>query len=209
MPDFVYVLAAAMVFAGSTRLAAQPLQVEPSGRPSKWAQKLVRKGLPNLHKVTDDLFRGAQPTTEGMRELKAMGIKTVINLRSFHSDLDELGDTRLSYEHISMKAWRAKEKEVVRFLKIVTDKRRLPVFVHCQHGADRTGLMCALYRIAVCDWTKQDALAEMTQGGFGYHKVWKNLIRFIEKLDLAEMKEKAGLIPVGRTTEPAKADPQP
>jgi protein tyrosine phosphatase (PTP) superfamily phosphohydrolase (DUF442 family) len=41
-----------------------------------------------------------------------------------------------------MKAWHPEEKEIVKFLKTVTDKTKTPVFVHCQHGADRTGLMC-------------------------------------------------------------------
>ncbi len=35
------------------------------------------------------------------------------------------------------------------FLRIVTDPKRVPVLVHCQAGADRTGTMCAVYRIAV------------------------------------------------------------
>ena len=42
-----------------------------------------------------------------------------------------------------------KRKDVVRFLKIVTDPESGSVLVHCLHGADRTGTMCALYRVAV------------------------------------------------------------
>src|SRR3977135_4498326 len=61
------------------------------GRPPEWAVKLSKPGLPNLHQVTTNLYRGAQPTAKGMAELKAMGIKTVIDLRAYHSDKDELG----------------------------------------------------------------------------------------------------------------------
>lgn len=97
-----------------------------------------RPGLPNLHKVSPVLYRGAQPTAEGMRELKKLGIRTVVNLRWLHSDRDEIGDTGLAYEEISMKSWHPEDEDVARFLRIVTDPDRTPVFIHCQHGADRT-----------------------------------------------------------------------
>ena len=162
-------------------------------RPSQWATPLEREGLPNLHQVTPLLYRGGQPTAEGMRQLKAMGVKTVINLRSFNSDRDEIGDTGLAYEHIYMKAWHPEREDIIRFLRIVTDKDCTPVFVHCQHGADRTGLMCAIYRVAVCDWTKEEAIREMTQGGFGHHTIWKNIIGFIEDLDIDAIKKEAAI----------------
>jgi tyrosine-protein phosphatase SIW14 len=162
-------------------------------RPGHWATPLQQKGLPNLHEVTPTLYRGAQPTAVGMRQLKALGIKTVLNLRSFNSDKDELGDTGLGYEHIYMKAWHPEKEDIIRFLRITTDKDRTPVFVHCQHGADRTGLMCAIYRVAVCNWTKEEAIREMTQGGFGHHTIWKNLIKFIEDLDIDGIKKQAGI----------------
>ena len=59
-----------------------------------------------------------------------------------------IGETGLAYEHIYFNALHPEEKEVVRFLQIVTDPLRQPAFVHCKHGADRTGMMCAIYRVA-------------------------------------------------------------
>jgi tyrosine-protein phosphatase SIW14 len=173
-------------------------------RPSLWAQPLQRKGLTNLHEVTPTLYRGAQPTAVGMRQLKAMGVKTVVNLRSFNSDRDELRDTGLAYEHICMKAWHPEKEDIIRFLRITTDKDRTPVFAHCQHGADRTGLMCAVYRVAVCNWTKEEAIREMTQGGFGHHTIWKNLIKFIEDLDIDGIKKQAGINTVAPTQQPVR-----
>jgi tyrosine-protein phosphatase SIW14 len=162
-------------------------------RPSQWATPLHRKGLPNLHQVTPTLYRGAQPTAVGMRQLKAMGIKTVLNLRSFNSDRDKLRDTGLTYEHIYMKAWHPEREDIIRFLQITTDTNRTPVFVHCQHGADRTGLMCAVYRVAVCGWTKDEAIQEMTKGGFRHHAIWTNLVTFIRDLDIDAIKKEAGI----------------
>jgi protein tyrosine/serine phosphatase len=167
--------------------------IQPDQRPAEWAQPIEKPGLPNLHKVSDDLYRGAQPDAEGFRQLKAMGIKTVVDLRAEHSDRKELRDTGLEYEEIPMHAWHAEDEDVVAFLKIVTDKNRTPVFVHCQHGADRTGTVCAAYRVIVCGWSKDEAIREMTEGGFGFHKTWQNLVKYIRGMDVEKLKREAGL----------------
>ncbi len=92
-----------------------------------------------------------------------------------------------------MKAWRPEAEEAARFLQIVTNPRRQPVLVHCQHGADRTGSMCALYRVTVQGWSKEETLREMTQGGFGFHGIWENLIQWINALDMEEIGRRAGI----------------
>ncbi len=159
-----------------------------TNRPAAWAVPLVRDGVPNLHKVSDVLYRSAQPTGPGMEEIRKLGVKTVINLRSFHSDRDEIGDKTLGYEHIEMKAWHPEAEDVKRFLAIVRDPKRQPVLVHCQHGADRTGTMCAIYRIVVQGWTKEEAVREMREGGYGFHEVWKNLPVWIDDLKVETLK---------------------
>jgi protein tyrosine/serine phosphatase len=180
-------------------------ETSPAHRPESWAEPMQMKGVPNLHKVSDTIYRSAQPSAEGMRNLKAGGIETIVNLRSLHSDRDVIGDTGLAYERIYMKAWHPEQEEAVRFLKIVTDPRRSRVLVHCQHGADRTGTMCALYRIAVQGWTKEEAIREMTQGGFGFHEIWKNLPNWFENLDIEAIQKKAGIKSgTGQTNSPDK-----
>lgn len=162
-------------------------------RPPTWAHPLDLPGVPNFHKVSDNLYRGAQPSAEGMDQLKKLGIKTVVNLRSFHSDRDEIADTGLAYEHIQMKTWDPDTEDVVRFLQIVTNSNRTPVFIHCQRGADRTGLMCATYRIAVQGWSRNEAMEEMTKGGFGFYSGWQDLVDYLLKLHVDEIKQSAGL----------------
>jgi len=162
-------------------------------RPAHWAAKLDKPGLLNFHQVTTNLYRGGQPTAEGMAQLKAMGIKTVINLRSSHSDLDKLLGTGMKNGQLHMNPWRAEQDEVARFLKTVADTNNLPAFVHCQRGADRTGMMCAVYRVVVCGWTKPEAIREMTQGGFSFNPMWKNLVRYIERMDVAALQRQAGV----------------
>ena len=84
------------------------------------------EGLPNFCKVSDDLFRCAQPTLNGMRNLKEIGIRTVVNLCAFHSDREMLKNTGIDYKNIHMIAWPLipEEKQVVKFLSIVTDPKK-------------------------------------------------------------------------------------
>ena len=164
-----------------------------ANRPETWGQPVELAGVSNLYRVSGELYRGDQPSPQGMQNLKNLGLKTILNLRSFHSDRDEIGETGLAYEHITMKAWHPEEEDAVRFLKIVTDPKRAPVLVHCQHGADRTGTMVAVYRIAVQGWSKAEAIREMTEGGFGFHRTWSNLPKWIQKLNIDLIKRQAGI----------------
>lgn len=156
-----------------------------AGRPPTWAVPIARPGLPNLHRVSEVYYRGALPSAAGMRQLATMGIKTVVNLRAGRSDALLVAGTTLATEHIRFKTWHPEREDVVRFLDIVTDPKRQPVFVHCQFGADRTGMMTAIYRIVVEGWSKEEAIAEMRDGGFGFHPTWKKLIVFIRDLDVS------------------------
>ena len=150
-------------------------------RPATWAVKMERAGLPNLHKVDAKLYRSAQPTAEGMTNLVALGVKTVVNLRDNHSDSDEIGGLPLAAKRIEIFTVHPKAEQVKAFLAIMDDTNAVPVLVHCQHGADRTGTMCALYRILRQDWKVEDAIAEMKDGGYGFHSIWVHLPRFIRK----------------------------
>ncbi|MBW2527856.1 MAG: tyrosine-protein phosphatase [Deltaproteobacteria bacterium] len=143
--------------------------------------------------MTPNLYRGAQPTAAGMAELSRLGVRTVVNLRKLSSDRDLMGALPLDYEHLGMTAWDPDDEEVVAFLKIATDPARQPVFVHCKHGADRTGLVVAVYRVVVEGWSKQAAIREMTDGGYGFHSIWQNLVRYLEKLDVERIRQEAGL----------------
>lgn len=163
-------------------------------RPARWAVPLQRPGLPNLYEVSDTLYRGAQPTAEGFRELKKMGVRTVVNLRSGHSDRLELAGTALGYVDIPMNVWDPDEEEILEFLRVAMDPARTPVFVHCEHGADRTGTACAAYRVAVEGWSVEEAVDEMVNGGFGFHRIWRErLSRCLRRLGFEEIKREAGV----------------
>ena len=197
---FIICLAAMVILVASFNLAARrkkfntqrDIAAEAASQ-RQWAVALEMPGVKNFHKVSDQLYRGAQPTAEGMVKLKNMGVKTIVSLRSVHSDRDEIGRTDLRYEHIEMKPWEPKDQKVVRFLKIATDPNSTPVFVHCKRGADRTGTMVAAYRVVVQGWPKEHAILEMTKGGFNYYPGFESLVEYIQNLDTEKIKSQAGL----------------
>jgi protein tyrosine/serine phosphatase len=160
-----------------------------SGRPANWAVPIELQGVDNLHKVNENLYRSGQPTSEGMKYLKdKLGIKTVMNLRAFHSDSDEVRGTRLLNEELSVKAWYIEDEDVVRVLRLIRNKENGPFLIHCHYGADRTGLMSAMYRIVEQGWTKDEAIEEMVDGGYGFHPFWSNIIKYIRNVDVKKIK---------------------
>lgn len=144
-------------------------------------------GVRNFAKVSDALYRGEQPTAEGMRELKKLGIKTVVNLRELHGDRDELKGTGLQYVHIRCVAWHPEEEDVVKFLKVMSDPANQPVFVHCWQGSDRTGMMVLSYRVAEQGWTVEEALKELPN--FGFHPVWKDIEKYVKSFDAPRVRK--------------------
>jgi len=145
-------------------------------------------GLENFAQVSPTLYRSAQPTREGFEELKKLGIRTVINLRNVSSDRSELKGLGLGYLHIHFAPWHPEDEDVVKFLKVATDPRYQPILVHCQHGADRTGTMVAIYRVYVEGWSMEEAMQELPR--FGFHSIWKNLKRYLENLDIEGLRNK-------------------
>jgi len=134
-------------------------------------------GLSNYAKVSEALHRGGQPTAEGFAELRKMGIKTVVDLRALHSDRDKLEGSGLQYVRIYCKAWHPEDEDVVKFLQVLRDPKNYPVFVHCQHGADRTGMMVAAYRVVEQGWSVEDAAKELDK--FGFHTIWTEIARYL------------------------------
>jgi protein tyrosine/serine phosphatase len=153
-----------------------------------WAEPIVLDGVPNLHRISPTLYRSEQPTALGMQNLEKLGIRTVINLRYFNDDEDEVKGTSLRTERTKILTWRIGDKHVVEVMSMLKQSENGPFLIHCQHGADRTGLMTAMYRVLEQGWAPDDALKELTDGGFGYHSMWKNIIRYVKSADVEKLK---------------------
>lgn len=186
----IYASALTLMFLSAGCLPAQPVQETRVAAAETALAGAVRprgdiKGLPNFAKVSDVLYRGAQPTKEGFAELKKLGVKTVINLRARHSDDKYMKGLGLKYFSIPIFAWHLDDGDAARFLNILMDKDNQPVFVHCQHGSDRTGTMVAVYRVYAQKWDREAAMKELPV--FGYHKIWVNLKRYLKNLNVKRL----------------------
>jgi len=145
-------------------------------------------GILNFAKVSDAVWRGGQPSAESFAKLKAMGVRTVVSLRTFNTDRWLLKGLGLKYLHISFKTVHPETEDVLEFLKTVEDPANQPVFVHCKWGTDRSGMMTAAYRIVIEGWSKEQALQEMR--AMGFNEAWNPISDYVERLDAAAIKER-------------------
>ena len=132
-------------------------------------------GLPDFGRVTDTLYRGAQPSLEGFRALQKMNVAVVVNFRGErgerHGEQAEVESLGMRYLEIPWSAFHnPTDAQISKFLRIIQSSPGTKIFVHCRYGADRTGAMVAAYRIAVEHKSPAQALAEMR--AFHYHAFW-------------------------------------
>lgn len=113
--------------------------------------------------VTPRLWRGPAPDEHELEGLASRGIRTIIDLRVCPSRFEADAAKRLgmTYVHLPLGYFAPSRNHVGKFLQIVNDDAKVPVFVHCRQGADRTGVLVAIYRRVVQHWTFQRAYTEM------------------------------------------------
>ena len=157
-----------------------------------WAEPVDLAGVPNLHRVTPLIYRSAQPSAEGFHNLAKIGVKTVINLRRTVDDSPLAVGTGLALIHIKITTRHVTDEngaKIAQALRALRDAQSTgPVLLHCTHGADRTGMIAALWRMLYQGWSRDQALEELQQGGFGFHAVWINIPQYLRHVDLNDLK---------------------
>jgi tyrosine-protein phosphatase SIW14 len=148
------------------------------------AEKIELAGVRNFGKVSAALLRGAQPSAQGLAELKKLGVTTIVDLRGNNGPVvweraqaEALG---MRFINIPVRGWSPPgNAQVAQFLKLFQQDPAQKIFVHCYYGEDRTGVMVAAYRITQQNWTADQAVAEMYSFGFHHHlyRTMKSYIR--------------------------------
>ena len=170
------------------RLPAQsPWQAAlPSIAHPSHGEKLRIAGVPNAGKINDRLYRGAQPRDPGLRQLKKLGITTIVNLRAEDQEKSNWEEKiakslGIHFIHIPVGDWAPPTNEqVAQFLSIFRDSPQEKVFVHCHYGDDRTGVFVAAYRMAIEKLPRDQALKEMYF--FGFNGFWHpSMISFVRE----------------------------
>ncbi len=143
--------------------------------PWVWPQEeTTLPGLPRFAQVAEGFYRSGQPNAVGFQYLARLGVKTVIDLRGpgeraerERALVESLG---MRYVNIPLSGWRRPQDEaVLRILALLADPAARPVLVHCRRGADRTGVIVALYRILYEGWDPERAYREMRAFGFRWY----------------------------------------
>lgn len=132
------------------------------------------EGIGNFGKVNDGLYRGAQPDAAGIKNLARLGIKTIINLSMtnelWKAEANEASATGITYTNVPLKGLgRPSDAQVAKLLTLI-ETLPGPVFIHCQHGCDRTGTIVACYRIKHHSWSSKSALEEATKYGLSTYE---------------------------------------
>ena len=150
---------------------AVPAAAAPPSRAAAAADAISRIHIDNFGRVSNTYFRGAQPQGHDFADLAAAGVKTIINLTSDDASATESAMTQaagMKYVQIPMTTHTVPTPaQIAEFLHIVSDPASQPVYVHCVGGRHRTGVMTAIYRMAVDGWSPAAAFAEMKQYKFG------------------------------------------
>jgi protein tyrosine phosphatase (PTP) superfamily phosphohydrolase (DUF442 family) len=147
-------------------------------------------GVGNYANFALHMHRGAQPTPRGFQELKRRGVQTIIDLREERDDTPDLGRYGWNYRYLPLHTqggpgW-VQPSEVVEILSVMVRMENWPVFVHCLHGADRTGTICAAYRMVFEGWTFKQAHEEMML--FTHDIALMQFDYFLHKLDVESIR---------------------
>jgi protein tyrosine/serine phosphatase len=125
--------------------------------------------IKNFGQMDERFFRGGQPKEADYKDLAALGINTVIDLRDDPAsnekrDVEALG---MHYVNIPMsdKDY-PRAEQIDAFLKLSNDASTGKFYVHCAGGRHRTGVMGAVYRFNHNKWNYDQVYAEMKQYDF-------------------------------------------
>ena len=126
---------------------------------------------PPIELVSPGVYRGRRPDAATLRNLKALGVRTVLNLEddraavaSERGVVDSLGMSFVSQPMSGF--WTPHDAQVDVTNAIVADESLRPIFIHCLHGEDRTGLIVGFFRVFEQGWTPDGAYQEMLAKGF-------------------------------------------
>jgi protein tyrosine/serine phosphatase len=162
-------------------------------RPNQWAKPILGSSLENFYKVDEGVYRSEQPNKEEFADLSIFGLTDVLNLREFHTDIDEASVFQLNLHHVRVSTGSMSEQQLIQALKIIQNRQKA-IVVHCWHGSDRTGATIAAYRVVFNNWTKKQAIDELKNGGYGYHStIYPNIVKLIEDLDVDKVKTSLGI----------------
>lgn len=129
---------------------------------------VIRRLYDNTHEVAPGVFRSFQPSPESLKRWAKRGIKTVVNLRGPRPSaalfLEEEACARLGLrlENFRVYSREAPSKEIIFGARALFDRIDYPALFHCKSGADRVGVMAALYLFLKAGRPLDEALGQLS-----------------------------------------------
>ena len=106
-------------------------------------------------------MRSAQPSNAQLKALKDQNFSTIVNLREVHTQAEYAASLGLNYYTLPIQNVQPSPDKVELFLEILSDESNYPILIHCGQGIHRTGVMSAIYRIEMQNWSNEQAADEM------------------------------------------------
>ena len=137
--------------------------------------------IKNFLRVNKEFCTGGQPSLQHLEQLKADGVKAIINLRqpSEYAAAEEEAKVKalgLRYFNIPVAATDPKDEQAAEFLKITDDPENRPAFIHCRSAA-RVAAFWMIRRVLRDGWKMEDASKEAEKIGLGDHPVLREFAR--------------------------------
>jgi tyrosine-protein phosphatase SIW14 len=194
-------LAAAVTVHAQLPLEIQALNKDPGPPP-------LLAGVPRSAQVAPGIYRGGQPTPEGLKSLSAAGIKTIISLRGTNEVVSENQPIEEAYAKANGIAFKRypipgvpSVRDALQVLTLIETAEK-PVLVHCLNGSERTTTILGFYRLRHDGWNIAQVLAEADTYGIAFRtQAYRNFLK--------AMGETMPARPVGVPTAPAKAPAAP
>lgn len=189
----------------SVLLATIALVLASSATALTQEKEKTKVSIKNFGQMDERFFRGGQPKEDEFKELAALGIKTVIDLREDPEEYEKGNVEALGMRYVNIPMIAKKypqSTQVEQFLKLVDDPETGKFFVHCAGGRHRTGVMGAVYRFNHNKWDYDQVYSEMKKYDFYTRWGHGDFKKFVQ--DYAENITKAAAATTATATSGAK-----
>jgi protein-tyrosine phosphatase len=147
--------------------------------------------IKNFRRIIDNIYAGSAPEVEDLAKLQKMGIKYILSLDLSSANKIKTYLKSLNIKHIIIPLETSNTindnlKYLIRNIqRILTGYQ--PIYIHCLHGSDRTGLAIAAYKVLKYNYPAKQAINEVRKYGYGLgisqqtQKLWNDLLFTLEK----------------------------
>ncbi|RUO99376.1 MAG: protein tyrosine phosphatase [Hyphomicrobium sp.] len=150
------------------------LKITPLVRARAWLDLMLadhgvlRLVYMNRHRVSDRVWRSAQPTPHGLAREKRRGIRTILCVRGSFPFRPWPLEQEACHRHgldlykVHLRGREAPEQHELLALTDLLASAEYPMLIHCKSGADRSGFVAAVYLLTMEGRSAEEALRQLS-----------------------------------------------